>query len=298
LREVGSHAFSGCTGLLSICLPASVARIQEYAFSGSGLVEIDVEPGNPFLGTQDGFLYSLNEKRLICYFGVGSHQQIPATIAILSHTCFLRDTRIQNVRFEAPANHLSIGGFASSSIVSICIPSSVQFLEDVAFRGCSALLVVTFEEPSQLVRIGSNCFQACRSLSSFSVPSSVEEICDFSFSECSRLPGLSFASPSHLRTLGCLPPVFAPFSRIDIPDSVEIIRARLETYGTPGNSLVLTFGNESRLRQMSVSHYFSSKQPRAYLLFSVPGLKVIRASLEFVARKGLSMQPRIEILDE
>jgi hypothetical protein len=75
-------------------------------------------------------------------------------------------------------------------------------------------------------------------------------------------------------------------------------RGGLEAFGTYGNSLVLTFGNESRLRQMSMSHYFSSKQPRAYLLFSVPRLKVIRANLEFVTRKGLSTRPEMEILDE
>jgi hypothetical protein len=77
-----------------------------------------------------------------------------------------------------------------------------------------------------------------------------------------------------------LPISFSSVSSIDIPDSVEIIEARLEISPCP---LVLDFGRESRLCWMLLLDPLSDTLPKAYLRVSVRRLKAIRANLEFVS---------------
>ena len=108
-------AFSDCTALTSIEIPASVESIEECAFQGcSQLASVTFEKGS-MLKTIGGRVYAYNK---------------------------------DNCRYGA------FGAFTGCPITSIEIPASVETIEVAAFQDCSQLASVTFEKGSKLKTIG------------------------------------------------------------------------------------------------------------------------------------------------
>ncbi|MFR9129257.1 MAG: leucine-rich repeat domain-containing protein [Alistipes putredinis] len=76
-----------------------------------------------------------------------------------------------------------------TALTSIEIPASVETIEAAAFKGCSSLATVTFENGSQLKTIGggsysSGAFSDCTALTSIEIPASVETIEAAAFKGC------------------------------------------------------------------------------------------------------------------
>jgi hypothetical protein len=80
------------------------------------------------------------------------------------------------VTFECGSKLSSIEGFAFSgccSLLSICIPSSVEALGRSCFHNCVRLSNVSFEPGSKLASIDESAFEGCPCLSSIGLPSSI-----------------------------------------------------------------------------------------------------------------------------
>ena len=68
ITAIGDAAFSACTTLLEINIPATVKRIGSACFAGaSSLVAINVEPSNAYFASVGGVLFSYDKTELICY---------------------------------------------------------------------------------------------------------------------------------------------------------------------------------------------------------------------------------------
>jgi hypothetical protein len=68
ITAIGDAAFSDCTTLLEINIPATVKRIGSACFVGaSSLVAINVEPSNAYFASVGGVLFSYDKTELICY---------------------------------------------------------------------------------------------------------------------------------------------------------------------------------------------------------------------------------------
>lgn len=122
-------AFSYCTALTSIEIPASVETIGASAFT---------------------FCSSLTSI------------EIPASVETIKASAFKGCSSLATVTFENGSQLKTIeGGYPSSgtfadctALTSIEIPASVETIEAAAFKGCSSLATVTFEKGSQLKTIG------------------------------------------------------------------------------------------------------------------------------------------------
>ena len=210
-------AFSDCSSLTSIEIPASVETIGVYAFLGChSLAKVTFEKGSK-LKEISGYGYYV-EKRY-------------------------------------PATHWH-GVFSDCPITSIEIPASVESIEECAFKGCSQLASVTFEKGSKLKTIGGmnlifpvsfdssgaqahlGAFSDCTALTSIEIPASVESIEECAFQGCSQLASVTFEKGSMLKTIGgrvyaynkdnCRYGAFGaftgcPITSIEIPASVETI---------------------------------------------------------------------------
>ena len=170
-------AFSDCSSLTSIEIPASVETIGAHAFLRChSLAKVTFEKGSK-LKEISGYGYYV-EKRY-------------------------------------PATHWH-GVFSDCPITSIEIPASVESIEECAFKGCSQLASVTFEKGSMLKTIGGrvyaynkdNCrygafgaFTGCP-ITSIEIPASVETIEVAAFQDCSQLVSVTFEKGSKLKTIG------------------------------------------------------------------------------------------------
>ena len=289
-------AFSYCTALTSIEIPASVETIGASAFKGcSKLATVTFEKESQLKTIGGGY----SEPN---YYGVFSDCtaltsiEIPASVETIEAAAFKGCSKLATVTFEKESQLKTIGGGYSepnyygvfsdcTALTSIEIPASVETIEAAAFKGCSSLATVTFEKGSQLKTIGGGdfpsyyygAFSYCSSLTSIEIPASVETIKASAFKGCSSLATVTFENGSQLKTIGGGYPSSGTFAdctaltSIEIPASVETIEAaafkgcsslatvtfekgsQLKTIGGGGSSYYGAFGQLKNLMTVDMS---------------------------------------------
>ena len=225
-----SGAFSDCTALTSIEIPASVETIEAAAFRGcSKLATVTFEKGSQLKTIRSADSYYPHT-----YYGAFSFCpitsiEIPASVETIEAAAFKGCSSLATVTFEKGSQLKTISGDYSTgstsnysgvfsdctALKSIEIPASVETIEAAAFKGCSSLTTVTFEKESQLKIIGGGygysysgtfyyygAFSDCTALKSIEIPASVETIEVVAFKGCSSLITVTFEKGSQLKIIG------------------------------------------------------------------------------------------------
>ena len=224
LTALEANAFSGCSNLCNIAIPANVATIDVSSFKGcSQLMQVTFDK-NSRITTFEG---SYNENGG-SYNGVFADCRalktirIPASVTEIKACAFQNCTSLSSVTFEDDSNLQTIGGgytcyrgdygsydfgifgaFAGcTSLTSIEIPNSVKEIGVCAFKNCSQLSSVTFEPNSKLKTIDGYCdgnwssevgtkhygaFADCEALTNIELPASLTAINSVAFSNCRKL---------------------------------------------------------------------------------------------------------------
>ena len=303
-------AFSYCTALTSIEIPASVETIGASAFKGcSKLATVTFEKESQLKTIGGGSSYY----GAFSYCTALTSIEIPASVETIGASAFKGCSKLATVTFEKESQLKTIGGGSSyygafsycTALTSIEIPASVETIGASAFKGCSKLATVTFEKESQLKTIGggssyygafSYCtaltsieipasvetieaaaFKDCSSLTSIEIPASVETIKASAFKGCSSLATVTFENGSQLKTIEGGYPSSGTFAdctaltSIEIPASVETIEAaafkgcsslatvtfekgsQLKTIGGGGSSYYGAFGQLKNLMTVDMS---------------------------------------------
>ena len=229
-------AFSDCSALTSIEIPASVETIEWGAFYRcTALQSVTFEKGSQ-LKTINGFLDCTSLTTI----------EIPASVETIKYSAFKGCTSLKTVTFEKGTQLKTFDGFAGctslttieipasvetieddafsrcTSLTTIEIPASVETIKDDAFYRCTSLQTVTFEKGSQLKTFGG--FRSCTSLTTIEIPASVETIKGAAFQYCTSLQTVTFEKGTKLKTIGNL--TFCgctSLTTIEIPASVETI---------------------------------------------------------------------------
>ena len=213
-------AFSYCSSLTSIEIPASVETIKASAFKGcSSLATVTFENGSQLKTIGGGYPSSGTFADCTALTSI----EIPASVETIEAAAFKGCSSLATVTFEKGSQLKTIGGgYYSSSysyyygafldctaLTSIEIPASVETIEAAAFMRCSKLATVTFEKGSQLKTIGGDyssyyygVFSDCTALKSIEIPASVETIEATAFKGCSSLATVTFEKGSQLKTIG------------------------------------------------------------------------------------------------
>ena len=169
-------AFSDCTALRSIRIPASCEAIEDSAFGNcSSLKSVVFESGSQ--------------------------------LKIIKGSAFNTDNP------DGGHYYFCSGAFKGcTALESIIIPASCEIIENAAFFYCGSLKSVAFEPGSRLKTIaggrdpyygyGFGAFMGCKALKSITIPASCESIEAFAFENCSSLTDLSFESASRIQTIG------------------------------------------------------------------------------------------------
>ncbi len=192
-KGIAAEAFSGCTGLTSVSVPASVTSISTQAFYGcSGLTSVSI--GDGVMSIEAGAFYGCSS---LASFS------IPASVTEIGQNAFTntkwysdhadgllyQDNWLLGYKGSKPTGELSIEtgtrGIAVRSfsdctgLTSILIPGSVMTIGANVFRGCSGLTSVSIGDGVK--RIENNAFSGCTALASFSIPASVTTIGENAF---------------------------------------------------------------------------------------------------------------------
>ena len=209
---IGNSAFEQCASLISIDIPANVETIGTAVFGGcSSLATVTFENGSQ-LKTIGGGSYSSGAFSDCTAL---TSIEIPASVETIEAAAFKGCSSLATVTFENGSQLKTIGGGSSyygafsdcTALTSIEIPASVETIKASAFKGCSSLATVTFENGSQLKTIeggypSSGTFADCTALTSIEIPASVETIEAAAFKGCSSLATVTFEKGSQLKTIG------------------------------------------------------------------------------------------------
>lgn len=201
ITSIGDNAFENC-GLTSIIIPNSVMEIGDEAFYGCLLTSINIpnsvtKIGNwSFAGCQN--LSSINIPSSITYVGEGAFggtawiKNQPSGIVYLGDILYaykgtmpegthidIREgtTTIATTAFEESVNE------DEHPLISVTIPSSLKYINDGAFAGCTNLNSVKIPNNGVSV-IGYGAFWGCSSLTSIDIPSSLTFIAHDAFHDC------------------------------------------------------------------------------------------------------------------
>ena len=209
------QAFYKSTNVENLILPNTLITIgEEMFYQSSSLATVTFENGSQ-LKTIGGGSYSSGAFSDCTAL---TSIEIPASVETIEAAAFKDCSSLATVTFENGSQLKTIGGGNShsyyygafsycSSLTSIEIPASVETIKASAFKGCSSLATVTFENGSQLKTIeggypSSGTFADCTALTSIEIPASVETIEAAAFKGCSSLATVTFEKGSQLKTIG------------------------------------------------------------------------------------------------
>ena len=159
ITSIGYQAFDSCDGLTEITIPcknlkkvtinSGVEHIDETAFSGCPITDLDNYSGLSFNVAYTSAMYKGESNLVIKDFY----------------------TIIDNRAFQG-----------RKELQSITIPDNIEMIGGFVFEGCKNLSMVNFGHGSKLTSIGPNAFQNCTGLTSITLPNSVTTINAAAFS--------------------------------------------------------------------------------------------------------------------
>lgn len=106
ITAIGDGAFSGCTELVEITVPATVKSIGIRCFSGANsLVAVNVEPSSTAFCSVGGVLFTRDKSELICYPAakVGSTYLLSTAVKRIAPYAFDDVSNLKAIRFEGSA---------------------------------------------------------------------------------------------------------------------------------------------------------------------------------------------------
>ena len=265
VTSIGFKAFSGCTGIDSVNIPASVKVICNQAFANcTGMVSmtipntVDSIGNNAFLkvkniiyhgtamgepwgaltlnGTFDGdFIYSSDN--LTVYTGTESVVAIPDSISTIGNSAFEGCTTVTEVVIPETVTEIGSNAFSGcENLSSVNIPTSVTSISEGAFANCSSLDSVAI--PESVTEIGNGAFNSCTSLTVIDIPESVTSIGSDAFAGCSKLDTIvipeSVTEIGNNAFSGC-----TNLSSVNIPSSIQSINDGAFANCTSLDSIVL-----------------------------------------------------------
>lgn len=184
----------------SVSLPATVKRINAYAFNGCTLLE------------------SINLPASVDSIGVGAFSgctalrsiAIPDKVRTLGTNTFNGCTQLREITLPTALTTIGQNAFRDCGMESIALPDSVRTIGNNAFDGCANLREVVLSD--SLTSIGNYAFRGCSALKELTLPERLTEVGSAAFSGVSldKLTSLATVPPTLSSSFNDLYTVFVP----------------------------------------------------------------------------------------
>ena len=194
ITGIDHDAFSFCSKLTSLSIPASITKIFPFR-ECDNLSQIIVDKNNPNYTAEGGVLYNKDKTEFVCCPSVDDAYVIPEGVTSIGPDAFNLCTDLTSVTL--PDSLISIGASAFENcyeMANVTFPKSLRNIGEAAFRACSMANVTL---PDSLISIGEYAFYCCDNLSSVIVPASVTDIAGNAFGICPNLSEITVA-PSNV----------------------------------------------------------------------------------------------------
>ena len=197
VTSIGQRAFSRCTGLTSVTIPASVTSIGYEAFSECrNLTSVTFAEGSQLASIGSGAFHcplaSITIPASVVNIETGAF-----SCSALTSIC----VEAGNPRYDSRDNCNALIETETNTLITGCqntiIPGGVEFIGNSAFEGCSGL--TSIEIPTSVTSIGKAAFIGCSGLTNIEIPSGVKSIGYAAFSRCSSLTSIKI--PNSVTTI-------------------------------------------------------------------------------------------------
>lgn len=163
--EVGYNCFANASSLVSVTVPSTVTKIENFAFAASPVKTV----------------------------------VLPQSVATIGNNAFANCTQLTSVNLPEGLAEMEWNIFSGcTQLPSIVIPESVTTIGMSALRDCTSLTSVTL--PSTLEALPDRMFSGCRNLPVINLPQTLKSIGQYAFYQCSALTAITL--PSSLETVG------------------------------------------------------------------------------------------------
>ena len=240
---IQGYAFSDCTDLSYVYIPASIKTMQSGVFRGcSKLSRIDVDNTSTSYKSIDGVLYT-SDMELYAYptgkegssytletgtksvwpyaFSGASIESIvlPHTVTEIGQGAF-NGAKLKSVELPDSVTTVGEGVFSScKELVSAKLSQNLKSLSYNMFNNCPKLNTVDIGDGTS--SIGGNAFYACESLKNISLPQNLKTIGSAAFAYCASLETL--ALPNGMSTIENGVFLHSGIKHLVIPDGVTTI---------------------------------------------------------------------------
>ena len=189
LQSIGDNAFSRCSALTSIDIPASVTSIGVNAFYGcSSFAAVTLHDGLESIG--NGVFRGCSALTSI---------DIPASVTSIGEYAFYGCTSLAAIEIPSSVTSIGAGAFdGCSRLAAVTLPEGLQSIGDYAFDGCTSLTAIRI--PGTVKTVGMYSFQDCSALASLELAEGVKELGTLAFRNCSALTQVTL--PASLTKVG------------------------------------------------------------------------------------------------
>ena len=240
---IQGYAFSGCTDLSSVYIPASIKTMQSGVFRGcSKLLRIDVDNTSTSYKSIDGVLYT-SDMELYAYptGKEGSSYTLETGTKSVWPYAF-SGASIESIVLPHTVTEIGQGAFNGAKLKSVELPDSVTTVGDSVFAACKELVSAKLSQNLESLSynmfnncpklntvdigdgtssIGGNAFYACESLKNISLPQNLKTIGSAAFAYCASLETL--ALPNGMSTIENGVFLHSGIKHLVIPDGVTTI---------------------------------------------------------------------------
>ena len=196
---IQGYAFSGCTDLSSVYIPASIKTMQSGVFRGcSKLLRIDVDNTSTSYKSIDGVLYT-SDMELYAYptGKEGSSYTLETGTKSVWPYAF-SGASIESIVLPHTVTEIGQGAFNGAKLKSVELPDSVTTVGDSVFAACKELVSVKLSQ--NLRRLSYNMFNNCPNLNAVDIGDGTSSIGGNAFYACESLKNISL--PQNLKTIG------------------------------------------------------------------------------------------------
>lgn len=172
--HIGSNAFEGCSALQTVTFAQGIRGIGPYAFSGTGLRQLNFPKQTGYLveAHLPEYVHQLFKLHFMQYaFSRCCELEsvcLPDDLEVIPEGCFEDCEKLQSIHWPAKLQTIESRAFSCCGLTGLEIPEHVQQIGDYAFSRNRSLTHVVLRNPG--IKLGRQVFSGCDGLKEVLLP--------------------------------------------------------------------------------------------------------------------------------